>query len=317
MTRLKGVIFSIFSAVVFSCISCCCFLLFASKEDKYTKCGEFYGLEGDYIYNMSIDEFFYSTYEERISFIKQMNSLKSVEYAVPLHTFGNGFAVIEDESYAAAVYINWMSYDYNCSELVLPVITTDGRLIDSLAPNEVLLDETAQDMFSIGDTFVVEGLDYENSGTIYYELTVAGYFSDDTLVIQTMNNDGSLTGVFNSVHDNRLRKKESIDDPDIPIYMGFASVFSKNGKEYPYSDYEAVELLISLKDGYSLEDLKSEAEGVVDDTAAIVPYDYYKQNYIEALSVKRKPLVVLSIVCLIASGVSIVVCYKLHSKNEN
>ena len=286
----------------------------------YLKCGERYGLDDKYIYNMSINEFFYSSYNERQQFISIIKALDCVENVVPLHTFGNGFAVVEDSSYSAAIYINWMSYDCTNSELALSVVTTDGETINSLAPNEVLLDETAQDNYSVGDSVSVEGLDYENSGIVYYELTIVGFVNEDDMVIQTMNNDGSLTGLFDSVQNNRIRKKESIDDPSIPIYMGFASGFSNNGKIYPYSEYEAVELLISLKDGYSLEDLKREAKDVVDDTSAIVPYNYYKQNYIEELSAKRKPIIMLSFFCLIVSGVSIVIAlttrHKLHMKDE-
>ncbi len=202
-------------------------------------------------------------------------------------------------------YIQIFSYPVDLrSNRILPVMTTDGRIITELKPNEILLDDSAMKEYSIGDTIILNTCRVQDFGDyraprdfVLYQLKVAGFVPSTDYIITNAGNK-IINEIYSPVKDLHFY----FDDGN--YYRGIIS-YLDNGQNILRDglyDYTVNGTVLIIKNGYTEEDLFRELEKQGFGDMRLLSYNYllekYDHDFVDEIRVSRVMLIISSLLSI-------------------
>lgn len=262
------------------------------RYSRFKTTGKLFNIRDSFIYKLSLDEGFMSNANEHAEMIKKINSLDSIERVVGINTNSYVTTIVntprisngkedfpQDGDGVGVVSVSFISADYS-NENVFPVITTDNRIIRKMDYDQIILDESASSIYSIGDKVWVDGF-YFNSETEeteprYAQVEIIGFVSRNQLILNSGSNTGSLKSFYTTFHD---LEGETEVDGNIKLYFGLATGFKGNHDLYFSSINDPQMLIITKKESYSESEMLEQLEGIISNPKSVTPYSYYEEVY--------------------------------------
>ncbi len=288
----------------------------ARRYDRFKAAGKLFNIRDSFFYKLSLDEGFMSNVNDHVDMINKINSLDSVERVVGINTnsyimtivnkprINNGkeeFPQLEDG--AGVVSVSFISANYSNGD-VFPVITTDNRIIRRMDYDQIILDESARSVYSVGDKIWVDGFYFNNekqeTEPRYAQVEIIGFVSRNQLILNSGSNNGSLKSFYTTFHD---LEGETEVDGNIKLYFGLATGFKGNHELFFSSLNDPQMLIISKKENYSETEMLEQLEGVISNPQAVTPYSYYEEVYEQEYYTEIK----LSLIYLFMSSVLVIV----------
>ena len=260
------------------------------RYSRFKTTGKLFNIRDSFIYKLSLDEGFMSNANEHAEMIKKINSLDSIERVVGINTNSYVMTIVntprisngkedfpQDGDGVGVVSVSFISADYS-NENVFPVITTDNRIIRKMDYDQIILDESASSIYSIGDKVWVDGF-YFNSETEeteprYAQVEIIGFVSRNQLILNSGSNTGSLKSFYTTFHD---LEGETEVDGNIKLYFGLATGFKGNHDLYFSSINDPQMLIITKKESYSESEMLEQLEGIISNPKSVTPYSYYEE----------------------------------------
>ena len=214
-------------------------------------------LQGRYFYQLGFrTETDYSDNEE---LIRELLSKKSIQDVTCLNYFsGTGADVVEGEWRSLFLIYN-LSDSHEDKGKILSVPGLDGQVISYLSPNHVLLDESANGEYSIGDHFNLR-IEYISTYPNTHveeadiDVTVDGFVRREESIIYTGHQLTDLSRVFTTVYDPTHPIENAVIG-GYPSYYCICSVLEYEGKSINFNETLPQMLVITPRDGADLDDL--------------------------------------------------------------
>ena len=237
------------------------------------------------------DKYFYqigfragSTYKDDKEWIESLRGLDQVDDVISLNYFSGNGAEIENGEWTTIFAIYNISSSHEDESRIIPIRTTDGTTVDSLQPNEILLDESAESVYEIGDRFDlwIQYVSVEDSIRVEESIipaTVVGFVSKNEMVIYTGRQPTDLSNVYTTLY-NPSHSIETMIIGGYPSYYCLASCFKDGDKTINYSEISPQMLLITPKENVNEDEFLSALENKGLSRDGIVSYSQLKENYI-------------------------------------
>ena len=221
-----------------------------------------------------------------------------ISYGFDLVGFLNG-----DEYSGSLFQIFSYPVDFK-SNRILPVMTTDGRIITELKPNEILLDESAMKEYSIGDTVIFNSYGTFDLGNernvrknVKYQLKVVGFVPSTDYII---TDAGSK--IINEIYSPVKNIRAHFNDGN--YYRGIISYLDNGIFIYcdGFFDYTVNGTVLIIKNGYTEEDLFRELEKQGFGDMRLLSYNYllekYDHDFADEIRVSRVMLIISSLLSI-------------------
>ena len=221
-----------------------------------------------------------------------------ISYGFDLIGYLNG-----NENTGALLQIYSYPVDFK-SKRILPVITTDGKVITELKPNEILLDDSAMKEYSIGDTVTFHSYGYKDQGdkrtatdNVLYQLKVVGFVPSTEYII-TDAGGKRINEIYNPLKDLRAYINDGNNYRGITSYLDNGQFIFCDG----FFDYTVSGTVIMVKNGYSEDDLYTELKMQGYDDIRLLSYEYllekYEHDYVNEIRVSRIMLIISSLLSI-------------------
>lgn len=294
-----------------------------TRYKRYKTAGELFKIRECYFYKLSLDEGFMSNEKEHIKMINKINSLDSVERAVGVNTNsyymtifnepykGNGKDAFPKEDDAIGVIgVTFVSSDYSNNN-IFPIVTTDNRIIREMNYDQIVLDESAQSVYSVGDKIWVDGVyvdfDKQLIEPRYAQVEIIGFVSKNQLIINSGSNTGDLKAFYATFHD--FEGEAEVED-NLPLYFGLATGFAGNHEVF-FSSINDPQMLIIFKNGdYSESEMIEQMKGIISNPTAVTPYKYYEEVYEKDYYTEIKLSIIYMFMSIVLVFVSLIVFLK-------
>lgn len=226
-----------------------------------------------------------STYKEDKEWIESLIRSGYVEDVTPLNYFSGNGAEIEDGEWETIFAVYNISSSHEDPSRIIPIRTIDGAIIDTLSPNKIILDESANSRYEIGDSFEmwIQYISVEDEIKVEESIIpveVVGFVSRDEMVIYTGHQPTDLSRVYSTVY-NPLHSLETMIIGGYPSYYCIASSFKDGNKTINYSEITPQMLLITPEKGVDENAFLSELEEYGISSNEIVSYSQLKENYVK------------------------------------
>ncbi len=221
-----------------------------------------------------------------------------ISYGFDLVGFLNG-----DEYSGSLFQIFSYPVDFK-SNRILPVMTTDGRIITELKPNEILLDDSAMKEYSIGDTVIFNSYGTFDLGNernvrknVKYQLKVVGFVPSTDYII-TDAGSKIINEIYSPVKDIRAHFNDGNYYRGIISYLDNGIFIYCDG----FFDYTVNGTVLIIKNGYTEEDLFRELEKQGFGDMRLLSYNYllekYDHDFADEIRVSRVMLIISSLLSI-------------------
>lgn len=191
------------------------------------------------------------------------------------------------------------------SNRILPVRTIDGRIITELKPNEVLLDDSAQHSYAIGDVITIKGFGVYGTANeprfkddILFQFEVVGFVSRTEYIV-TNAGMRTLNDIYNPVKDLSFYFGDGNHVRGIISYLDNGRFIFCDG----LLSQTLSGLVFIIKDGYTEKDLRDELISQGYDDSMLISYnsmlERYEHDYADEIR-SSKIMLIVSIILSVA-----------------
>ena len=289
------------------------------RYNRFKAAGELFSIRGSFFYRLSLDEGFISNKNDHKRMLDKINSLDSVKRAVGLNTNSYFMTIVSTprmkdgvEDYpqegdgVGVIGVTFVASDYS-SDDIFPVITTDNRIIRKMNTDQIILDESARSVYSVGDKIWVDGIavDYE-TGELeprYAQVEIIGFISRNQLILNSGSGKRDLKSLYTTLHDLE-GETETVEG--VPFYFGLATGFAGKHDVYFSSLNDPQMLVITKNEEYSETEMLRQLEGIISNPDAVTPYSYYEEVYENEYYTEIKLSIIYTILASVLATVSLI-----------
>ena len=202
-----------------------------------------------------------------------------------------------------------------------PITLSDGTVLRSLLPNQILLGEDAKEKYKTGDKIWVVRMDEDNFYS-FFSCEVIGFIPEEKplLAVGAQGDPAELKSLLSSISDER-KIEDSLFDGQVSTYYGvISSMTDENGHKSAWSYMS--DMIILPEEGYDENDLKNDLQGILLAPERTVPYDSIEQDYKELIEkesdrLNTRIIIAVSASAVILLGTSFYLIMKKKKSHEN
>lgn len=169
-------------------------------------------------------------------------------------------------------------YSGEDGSLRYPITLSDGKVLRSLLPNQILLGSDAKEKYKIGDEIWVVRMD-EDLCYSFFSCEVAGFIPEEKplLAIGVQGDPADLEAFLSSINDERKIEKDLFSGQVSTYYGVVSSMTDAYGHKSGWSYMS--DMIIIPEEGYDENSLKKDLQGILSSPERIVSYDSIAHDY--------------------------------------